>query len=184
MSKYFFFAAFSFLLLSCGDTTPAATTEEAPVVEKPKTKDEIFAEVKAELASKPSDFEGMETLPSIGLEVLENLWENCDFVDYVYYELPISASLDKQGSIRTAISHIEETPVAKLPGCKAIGRVFYQIEGENVLQGDIFFTKGCTYFLWVDKKGKYFAGNLMMDSAIQFFASNIQAAQGNITPQN
>jgi len=136
------------------------------------------------MSSTQKDFEGADMLPSIELSVLENLWENCDFIDYVYYELPISASLDNQNSIRSSIQHIAEQPAGKINGCKAIGRVFYQIEGENVLQGDIYFSRGCTYFLWLDNKGKYFAGNLMMDSALKFFASNIQAAMGKVSSPN
>ena len=175
------------IFASCNETAPSTdaktetTTAEAT---KPITKQEAFENVKSKMATKQEDFANVEMLPSIDISVLENLWENCDFVDYVYYELPISASLDNQSSIRSSIQHIAEQPAAKINNCKAIGRVFYQIEGENVLQGDIYFTRGCTYFLWLDKKGKYFAGNLMMDAAIKFFASNIQAANGRVPAQN
>lgn len=179
---------FALLLISCNDTPPPTTvapettakTEET----KPKTQEEAFDKMKSELATTDKDFEGAEMLPSIDISVLENLWENCDFVDYVYYDLPISASLDNEASIKSSIQHVASNPAGKINGCKAIGRVFYQIEGENVLQGDIYFSKGCTYFLWLDSKGKYFAGNMMMDSALKFFASNIQAAMGKISAQN
>jgi len=180
---------FSLLLISCGEKTPAVdansdvSTKTEEAVPKAKTKQEAFENAKSEMATKQNDFVGVDLLPSIDISVLENLWENCDFVDYVYYELPISASLDNQASIRSSIQHIAEQPAAKINDCKAIGRVFYQIEGENVLQGDIYFSRGCTYFLWLDKKGKYFAGNLMMDSALKFFANNIQAAMGKIPVQ-
>lgn len=174
------------LLVACNERPPAAdaNVETITKAEKPKNKEEAFDQAKSEMSTKQTDLEGAEMLPSIDLSMLENLWENCDFVDYVYYKLPISASLDNQTSIRSSIQHIAEQPAAKVEGCKAIGRVFYQIEGENVLQGDIFFSRGCTYFLWLDKKGKYFAGNLMMDSAMKFFASNIQAAMGKVPAQN
>jgi hypothetical protein len=187
MYKFTFFLL-GLLFISCNETTPttkaesdaSAKTEEAI----PATKQEAFEKAKGELATTEKDFVGVDMLPSIDVSVLENLWENCDFVDYVYYELPISASLDNKASIQSSIQHIAGSPAAKINGCKAIGRVFYQIEGENVLQGDIFFGRGCTYFLWLDSKGKYFAGNLMMDSAMKFFASNIQAAMGKVPAQN
>lgn len=175
-----------FLLMSCNDTAPdKANPEPTAKTEEviPKTRKEAFNKTKSKLSTTVEDFEGLEMLPSIDLAVLENLWENCDFVDYVYYELPISASLDNDGAIKSSIRHIAEQPAAKTNGCKAIGRVFYQIEGENILQGDIYFTRGCTYFLWLDSQGKYFAGNMMMDSALKFFASNIQAAMGKINAQ-
>jgi len=176
---------FGLLLISCNQDTPA-TQENAttPTEEKaPTNKQEAFEKAKADMASTAESFSGVEMLPSIDISVMENLWANCDYVDYVYYELPISASLDNKQSIQSAIQHIAENPAGKIPTCKAIGRVFYQVEGENTLQGDIFFSEGCTYFLWLDKKGKYFAGNLMMDSAMKFFASNIQAARGKVPQQ-
>lgn len=187
MHKFSFFL-FVLLLVSCNEPNPKAAdnaetttkTEEAA----PKNKEEAFEKAKTEMATTEKDFAGVDMLPSIEVSVLENLWENCDFVDYVYYELPISASLDNKNSIQSSVRHIAANPAAKISGCKAIGRVFYQIDGENVLQGDIYFSKGCTYFLWLDSKGKYFAGNLMMDSAMKFFASNIQAAMGKIPAQN
>ncbi len=187
MHKFTFFL-FVLLFVSCNETTPE--TKQAPEIKikteeaVPETKKDVFEKIKSELATTQEAFEGGEMLPSIDISVLENLWENCDYVDYVYYDLPISASLDNKSSIQSSIKHIAENSAAKINGCKAIGRVFYQIEGENTLQGDIYFTKGCTYFLWLDSKGKYFAGNQMMDSAFKFFVSNIQAAMGKVSGQN
>ncbi len=184
MLRFFTFLLVLTLLAACGDTenTPTVTTENTPKknTEKPASKQEAFDNLKGELATGGAAYEAAEKLPSVELKVLENLWLNADYVDYVYYELPISASLDNQNAIQSAVAHIAEQPAGKIPGCKAIGRVFYQIEGENVLQGDIFFSKGCTYFLWVDDQGTYYAGNLMMDSALKFFASNIKAATGGM----
>ena len=37
-----------------------------------------------------------EFLPSVPIEKLEYLWANCDYVDYVFFELPISMSLDQK----------------------------------------------------------------------------------------
>ena len=169
-------------LFACNEPQETKTIDK-PKVEKtdaPVSKQEAFENLKGELSTSKEVYDAAEKLPSIQLYVLKNLWENADYVDYLYYDLPISASLDNKGAIQSAVAHVAEQPAAKIPNCKPIGRVFYQIKGENVLQGDIFFSKGCTYFLWVDKKGGYYAGNLMMDSALKFFASNIQAARGSI----
>ena len=38
-------------------------------------------------------------LPLPPLEKLEYLYENCSHIDYVFYELPFSMSLDDKGSI-------------------------------------------------------------------------------------
>lgn len=180
MYKNLLLLIFCFSIAACNE--PTDTTTNTPAVEDSKTlkekKKEAFDKLKEQNATTTADLEGLEKLPSINVEILEELWEKCTYVDYVYYQLPISASLDNQNSIRSAISHVSEERAAKRPDCKAIGRVFYQIDGENTLQGDIFFTKGCTYFLWVDKKGAYYAGNLITEAGLKFFASNINAALG------
>ena len=96
------------------------------------------------------------TLPSLPMDILKNLWDNCDYVDYVFYNLPISMSLNNQPSIQNSLSHIASDPAPVLPQCKSIGRLFYQIKGENVQMAEIYFTAGCTYFVFLkDDKPAY-----------------------------
>ena len=128
-----------------------------------------------EAAPQPS-----ASLPSIPMDVLKNLWDNCDNVDYVFYNLPISMNLNNKPSIQNALSHIASDPAPLQPQCKAIGRIFYMIKGENVQMADIYFTSGCTYFVFlVDDKPAY--SNFMTPEGVQYL-NNI-FSQSGITPE-
>lgn len=118
----------------------------------------------------------VQMLPSLPLETAQMLYEKCDYVDYVFYELPISMSLYEKPSIQAAVRHISAAPAGLDPRCKPIGRIFFQIEGENVLQGDIYFTPGCTYFIFLDEQGKPQYGNQMTDECIQYLNNNFNHA--------
>jgi len=116
------------------------------------------------------------TLPSIPLETVEYLWANCDYVDYVFYELPISMSLDNQRSVQYVLQHISDAPAPLLPECKPIGRIFYQVKGENVLMADLYFSQGCTYFVFLENdKPKY--ANYMTEKGVAYLNDNFKQAQ-------
>ncbi len=118
----------------------------------------------------------LHSLPSLPVQTAQMLFEQCDYVDYVFYELPISMSLYEKPSIQRAVRHISATPAAMDPRCKPVGRIFFQIEGENVVQADIYFTPGCTYFVFLDEQGKPQYGNQMTDECIQYLNNNFMHA--------
>lgn len=116
------------------------------------------------------------TLPSIPLETVEYLWANCDYVDYVFYDLPISMSLDNQRSVQYVLQHISDAPAPLLPECKPIGRIFYQVKGENALMADLYFSQGCTYFVFLENdKPKY--ANYMTEKGVAYLNDNFKQAQ-------
>lgn len=117
-----------------------------------------------------------EFLPSVPIEKLEYLWNNCDYVDYVFYDLPISMSLDVKNSIQYALSHIAENPASLRPDCKPIGRIFFQVQGENYLEADFYFSNGgCTYYVFLENgKPKY--GNYMTEEGAKYMNNNLTQA--------
>lgn len=116
------------------------------------------------------------TYPSISQATLQKLWNECDYVDYVFYDLPISMNQSDQPSIRGAIRQIaQESPIIN-PNCKSIGRIFYQIKGENYLEADLYFASDCVYFLFLeDGKPKY--ANRLTAEAIQFYQNIFKQLQ-------
>jgi len=96
-------------------------------------------------------------------------------VDYIFYNYPFTLSLTEKGSIQFSTRHFAEEPAPLRPECKAAGRVTYQINGDIVLEGDFFFSTGCTYFVFYEKQEKKFA-NYMTDDGIKYFNEQIQQA--------
>lgn len=115
------------------------------------------------------------TLPSVPLELLEKIWNEGTQVDYIFYNYPFTMSLTEKGSIQYSVRHIAETPAPLKPECNTEGRVTYQINGDIVLEGDFYFSTGCTYFVFYEKQEKKYA-NYMTDDGIKYFNQQIQQA--------
>ena len=116
-----------------------------------------------------------QTLPSVSLELLEKIWKEGTQVDYIFYNQPFTMSLTDKPSIQFAVRHVAETAAPLKPECKPTGRVSYQIKGNIVLEGDFYFSTGCTYFVFEKDRVKTFA-NFMTDEGVQYFNNQIQQA--------
>lgn len=119
----------------------------------------------------PSD---SRTYPSISVDRLEYLWNNATYMDVVFYELPVSLNQSTPDQIRTTIAHIGENVPSINPNCKPVGRIFFQVQGKNVEQADIYFQNGCTFYLWLDADGKATHANQFTQAGIDFY-NNIYA---------
>lgn len=117
----------------------------------------------------------VQTLPSVSLELLEKIWQEGTQVDFIFYNQPFTLSLSDKPSIQYAVRHIAESPAPLKTECKATGRVSYQIRGDIVLEGDFYFTQGCTFFVFEKNRVK-FAANYMTDDGIKYFNEQIQQA--------
>ena len=114
--------------------------------------------------------------PSLPDAMMQQLINQCDYVDYIYYQLPISMSMDEKSGILNALRHVSANPAPLNKACKSIGRVIYQQSGETLVEAELFMSEGCQYFLFLDdNKPKY--GNLMTDEGIQFYNGAIKQAQ-------
>ena len=116
-------------------------------------------------------------LPSISMDDLKVLWDNCNQMDYIYYDLPISTSLSDQYSVQQSLRHISDTPVSQSvkDNCKAISRVFFKQDGEDLMEAEIYFSNGCSFFVFF-KEGKPAHSNYMTDAGIKYFNDILQKA--------
>ncbi len=115
------------------------------------------------------------SLPSVPLELVKQLWAEGTQVDYIFYDYPFTMSLSEKPAVQNAVRHVAETLAPLKPECKPMGRVTYQIKGEIMLEGEFFFSQGCTYFVFEKNRVKTYA-NMMTDEAIQYFNGQIQQA--------
>ena len=112
-----------FGLISCqqNSKSPQQNTTPPPPPPPPKT-------AEASLPQEVSD----KQYPSIPVDLLKEVWSNCDFVDYTFYNLPISMSFDNKASIQRVLQHLTINPPTIKKACKATGRAFFQKEGEDL----------------------------------------------------
>lgn len=109
-----------------------------------------------------------ETYPSIPAEEVKILWDSSDYVDIVFYYEDFSISQKNQSDIRGMLNYISSNVPQINANCQPIGRIFFQIQGRNAAEADIFFTQGCTYFLFY-KDGKKAYANGFTESGAKFF---------------
>lgn len=110
---------------------------------------------------------------SIPDSTMQRLWNECDYIDFVFYNLSYSMSQDQQSDIRSTLRHVSRKPADTKPDCNPLGRIFFQIEGENAVQADIFFSPECRYFIFYKDNKKTYA-NAMTPAGIQFYERVLQ----------
>jgi len=160
------------LLIAALWACDSGSTEEEATQQQQQT--ETTAS-EAQAAESPA---GTVKYPSIPLDTIKMLYEKCDYIDYVFYYSNISANQSQQADIRSALSHVAEQPPAIKASCKPIGRVFYQVEGENRAEADLYIGQGCNYYLWYEDGQPAYA-NQIMDSGINFIKNLLaQTSQG------
>ena len=106
--------------------------------------------------------------PSITDSIMVHLWENCDFIDYIFYNFDFSLSQGDKPAIQASLNHVSREVPEINPECRSIGRIFYQVEGENVMEADIILTEQCQYYIFYENGRKTYA-NKLSEAGIGFY---------------
>jgi hypothetical protein len=114
--------------------------------------------------------------PSISQEKMMYLYENCDYVDFVLYNTNFSMSQGDQAAIRATLSGVSTKPAQVPSSCQPVGRVFFQVEGVNVEEADLFFGGQCLAYVFYED-GKYAYGNQMTQSGLDFYTKIFSQVQ-------
>jgi len=154
--RYFAFLLFVSLFASCGDTGTSAD-----------------AATEATASTTPS------ALPSIGIPRLEHLWNNATYMDATFYDLPISINQSEIEQIRATIATVGSEPMAIPAGAKPIGHIWFQINGKNVEEADIFYQEDCVAYLWYENGQPAYSNQMTKDGVL--FYDNIFKS---VPPQN
>ena len=158
--KITFFLSLIITISGCGSNENNTSSETPQPVAKTPAQQQVY-------------------LPSLPMEELKLLWDNSNQVDYIYYELPMSTSLDEQASIQTQLRYISDTPVplSIKNNCKAIARIFYKQDGEDIIESDLYFSENCYFYVFF-KEGKPVYSNLMTDVGKEYFGNMLRQILG------
>lgn len=116
--------------------------------------------------------------PVMPLEQQSYLFDNVQLIDYIFFDLPFSLNQSEKPSIQSNIAGIWREPVME-NNCKPIARVFYQVEGEIVVEADLFFSQpDCHHYVFY-QDGKAMYANQMALPNIQFYSQFLN--QMNVT---
>lgn len=147
--KYFTLLLFSLLLLQCNND--------------PKTEGDI-----ANSTSTVAPAQTVATYPSITEEKMKYIYDNCDYIDFIFYDVDFSMSQNQRPAIIQTIGGVSTTAAPIDTNCKPVGRVFFQVQGINALEADLFFTGNCMYYIFLEN-GTYTYANLMTPQAATFY---------------
>jgi hypothetical protein len=168
MNKYILILLLAVIGWSCQGGQADQTTDSNPTSTSTPAAETNDANASAPVAAA--------TYPSITKEMVQMLWEKCDYVDFVFYYLNFSMSQKVQNSIRQTIAHISSTVPQIDPNCKPIGRLFFQAEGKNIAEADIFYSNGCAYYIFYEN-GQYAYANQMLPQGSKFYDNIFQQVQ-------
>lgn len=142
------------------------------------------AEADAKAKAPKGEYKNAVALESVPRDIMENLFQNCTLVDYIFHTMPFSMSQDEKRSIQANLSYISTTPAPYIPkNMKPIARMFYQISGDILLEADIYFSDENPFFVFVeDNKPKY--ANYMTPEGVEFLNRMLnQARAAQKSPQ-
>ena len=149
MNKWILICCLGALVSACGSGEQTASdtkTESAPTQAPPSS----------------------QVYPSLPVQRLEELWQVCDYIDFVFYNTNFSMNQSEQASIQKTLRHVAaEVPDIK-PECKAVGHLFYQSKGRILLEADLYFSPGCAYFVFMEN-GKPAYANEMTPDGVEFY---------------
>lgn len=151
--------------VSCKNDKKEQIDEKAGAPQEVKSADKT-AEVNTELSN----------LSSIPPEVYVELMTKCDYIDYIFYDLPISISQNNPEAIQTNINFMfKEAPTHVNADCKPMGRKFFHHDGEIFLEADMYFNPDnqCFFYIFLENgKPKY--ANLISKDGINFYMNVFQ----------
>ena len=126
--------------------------------------------------SKSDDSTDLVSFPEA---VYIRLLAECDYVDIIFFDSPVSMSQNDNAGIQNTLTFITRQVAKHNPDCKPMGRISYMIEGEIIAEGDFYCTDDCTYILFMeDNKPKY--ANVLSTNGVQFFQNILSQIQKQV----
>ncbi len=140
-----------FLFSSCGETEK----------KKGMAKDELWETKSNEVK--------VSTLPSITFEEMKEIYESCDFIDIIFYNVEFSMSVNNKTNIQKMVGFVSTNVATINPACKAMGRIFFQKDGALLVEADMYYDDQCRYFVF-QKNGKNAYANDITPEGQAYFA--------------
>lgn len=131
---------------------------------------------KVVIQEKKSPEKLLDILPSLPDQEMALLYNQCDFIDYIFIDLPFSLSQNEKSSIQQNVMFIENNPVKeRKAACKPMARKFFKVKGNIVWEADVYAMEPCFYFVFY-KDNKPVYANTMSVNGKKFYNNLIQQA--------
>ncbi|MEM8907351.1 MAG: hypothetical protein AAGD05_05845 [Bacteroidota bacterium] len=140
------------------------------------------ADTEANATTPPTRKVSDQQYPGVPVELVQEMWRSCDYVDYTFYRLPMSMSFDNQASIQRVLQHLIDKAPVITEDCKPTGRAYFQRQGEDMAVVEFYLHKDCNYFVFLeDGKPKY--ANHLSQEGYEFYQNSIKQAMDRFNQQ-
>jgi hypothetical protein len=117
-------------------------------------------------------------LPSISHDLIDKLYAEVDFVDYIWHDVPISLTIDTKEDAYTNVGFISQSTVGKIPvNCKNSARKFLNSKGNTLATLDVYYGEGCNFYIQIESN-KAVAANYMTEKGVNFYANIMKQSLG------
>ncbi len=169
--KYFSILLVTIFFLQCTGNQQTSTVKEPETIQE-----EV---VPTETTTTPA---ATAAYPSITAEKMRYLWDNCDYVDFIFYETNFSMSQNDQNAIRSTLSGVSTAVADVRASCKPVGRVFFQVDGQNASEADLFFGGECLYYIFLEN-GTYAYANQLTEGGFNFYKNIFEQVSTQAAPE-
>jgi hypothetical protein len=121
-------------------------------------------------------------LTSFPEEVYVRLLKECDYVDIMFFDNPVSMSQSDDAGIQSTLTYITRQVARINPDCKPMGRISYMIKGEIIADGNFYCSDGCSYIVF-EEEGKPKYANELSTNGVQFFQNILAQIQRQLDQQ-
>jgi len=88
--------------------------------------------------------------------------------NYSFNNLPFTISRQEPNDLRHSLAQVAQEVALIDDNCPPFGRMIYYKDGNVALEGLIYFSQGCNYFVFLENNQPKYA-NFMTPSGVQFF---------------
>ena len=122
-------------------------------------------------------------LPPLSKEWANRLFNSTTYLDFIFYNVSYTLSMNESQSIKQFISGIGTKHVFQDKNCPSQGRIFFQEEGNVFMEADIHYIENqCAYLVFFIGNKAMFA-NELNDSGKEMFRNYLGSGQQNIRNQ-
>lgn len=88
--------------------------------------------------------------PMLPDSILQLMLEQCDNMEVIFNDLPISMNPKGQVACQTHLEHLAGLPASLHPQSPPAARLFYQSKGNELLQADLYYDDETTAFVFLN----------------------------------
>ena len=162
------------VLISCIGLLSFSCGGNANDDKRAKSKDEMWK-------TKTTDVK-VSSLPSITFEEMKVIYEGTDFIDIIFYNVDFSMSVNNKTNIQKMVGFVSTNVASINKNCKAMGRLFFQKNGEMIAEADMYYDDQCRYFVF-QKNGKAAYANDITPEGQAYFAKIFSQVKIEEVPQ-